>query len=60
MIEYCENNTAGCGIEGDHTRCDDENVRYREDNRVYEVEGVDGDEEANTVIYWFRRGEELR
>lgn len=25
----------------------------------YELEGADGDEEANTVTYWFRRHEEI-
>jgi hypothetical protein len=27
--------------------------------RVYELEGADGDEEANTVTYWYRRAEEI-
>ena len=26
---------------------------------VYELEGVDGDEEADTVTYWYRRREEI-
>jgi hypothetical protein len=26
---------------------------------VYELEGVDGDEEADTVTYWYRRAEEI-